>query len=188
MTSCAPNFYLVAALLITSTLAGTVTLGSGASVTVADPLTSSLSSSYTLADGFTWNRVRNGGYNKFSEDYSLSIQPGCIIGCGPHSWPVTSGGRLYCERDLSRFTKNQPFTGAAYKALCIPNVSTSAGSCQFATYTIPTTSVGGKCNYASIAGNPLYMANSQGFDCCLNNLNQAENLQVDEFTDKDATI
>ena len=89
-----PSLLLATLLVLAST--GTVTLSDSSSVTVSGPLTKSLSSSYSLADGYTWNRQRSGSYNKFAEYYTLSVQSSCAIKCGPYSWPVISAGRLYC--------------------------------------------------------------------------------------------
>ena len=142
-----PSFsLLLLAALIASTSAGTVTLSNSNTVTVADPLYISLSSSYSLSDGYTWNRQRSGSYNKFPEFYTLSVQSACVIKCGPFSWPVISGGKLYCERNLSYFSKNQPYTNNAYKALCIPNVSTGSGDCLYATYGIHPQTSNGLCD------------------------------------------
>ena len=173
---------LLLALLIASASAGTVTLSNSNTVTVSDPLTISLSSSYSLSDGYTWNRQRRGSYSKFAEFYTLSVQSACVIKCGPFSWPVISGGKLYCERSLNYFTKNQPYTNNAYKALCIPNVSTGSGDCAFATYGIHPLTSNGLCDESSLS--------SYGgtFDCCNNNNNRAENSQYNEFSDVGATI
>ena len=140
------TLFLISALFIASALAGTVTLSNSNSVTVADPLTISLASSYSLADGYTWNRQRSGSYNKFAEYYSLSVQPSCVIKCGPFSWPTISGSKLYCKRSQSYFNKNQPYTNNAYKELCIPNVSTNSGDCFYATYGIYSMTGNGLCD------------------------------------------
>ena len=160
---------LLIALLLVLSSAGTVTLSNSNTVSVT-PTTISLSSSYSLADGYTWNRQRGGSYSYFAEYYTLSVQSACVIKCGPYSWPVISGGRLYCERNLSYFNKNQPFTGNAYKALCIPHVTSNSGDCPFATYTISSTT-GGRCSYSAMSSNSLYSSNSGNFDCCHNNDN-----------------
>ena len=57
------------ALLLTACWAGTVQLSTGSTATVANLLFKSLSSSYSLSDGYTWVRQRSGSYNKFSEFY-----------------------------------------------------------------------------------------------------------------------
>ena len=181
-----PSLLLATLLVLAST--GTVTLSDSSSVTVSGPLTKSLSSSYSLADGYTWNRQRSGSYNKFAEYYTLSVQSSCAIKCGPYSWPVISAGRLYCERDLSYFSKNQPFTGNAYKALCIPDISTGSGFCLLATYTMYSTSASGSCSYGLASGNSFYSSNSGNFDCCHNNNNPSESYQFNEYSDQGATI
>ena len=167
MASSLPFSSLLLAFLLIAASAGTVTLSNSNTVTVSDPLTISLSSSYSLSDGYTWNRQRSGSYNKFPEFYTLSVQSACVIKCGPFSWPVISGSKLYCERSLNYFTKNQPYTGNAYKALCIPNVSTGSGDCAFATYGIHALTTNGLCDESSLS--------SYGgtFDCCNNNSNGA---------------
>ena len=70
---------LILSTLLVLSSAGTVQMSDGSSVTVADPTYKSLSSSYSLSDGFTWQRLRSGSYNKFPERYKLSVQPNCKI-------------------------------------------------------------------------------------------------------------
>ena len=188
----APNHqhscFLLAALIVLAS-AGTVTLSSGSSVSVPDPLTKSLSSSYSLSNGHTWNRDRPTTPELFAETFTHSTVSSCTIKCGPFSWPVISGGKLFCERDLSYFVKSQP-NNSAFKALCIPDVMTSAGSsavCNIVTYGIFSFSLGGMCNQASINGNPLY-SSSGSYDCCHNNNNAAQSYQVNEYCDNSATI
>ena len=161
---------LFAALLVLGST-GTVTLSNGTGVTVSGPLTKSLSSSYTLSNGHTWNRDRPNTPDLFAETFTHSILSTCTIKCGPYSWPVISSGLLFCERDLSYFAKNQPYSGNSYKALCIPDVSNQGAACNAVTYGLAQNSLVGSCNYDTVANSPLYSSNAAFFDCCHNNNN-----------------
>ena len=123
---------------------GIINMSNGHNLNV-NPTTISIQSSITLGS-HVWNRLRSsGGYNLFPETYQLSTNSGCKIICAPYSWPVLSGGLLYCQRDLNRFpganTNQQP-----YRPLCIPDIiDDGTTTCNQATYNIYSVSSQGSC-------------------------------------------
>lgn len=179
---------LLACLLVTS-LGASIEMSDSSTETVANPaVDSGLSASYTLASGYTWNRAKSGGYNLYSEIYSLSGHASCTIQCPPYAYPVQSGGVLYCQRDSTFYSGLTNTNNAAFKSLCIPEVLYNDAACLLATYFIYNYPSGGHCNYNVSSGNPYYSGNSANFDCCMNNYNSAVSQVINAYTDNGAII
>jgi hypothetical protein len=178
---------LLLALLVACCQAGSV-LSFAQAYSINPTVTTEISNSYSLSDGFTWSRQRatNVSYNRFPEFYTLSLDAGCTIGCGPYSWPVIVGSRLFCERDLTKFTGPPPMQAQTYKLLCIPDISTGAGYCSLATHGLGVRM--GKCDYQTASIFPFYAPYASVFDCCLNNANGAELYTTTPMSDSLAII
>lgn len=162
--------------LIVTIMSGTVQLGSGTNVTVADPTSSSsLSNSYTL-----WNPVFGSvsflrsrttvpsiydTTNYFGEFYQWNYNSSCKIECGPYAYPITAGtqGPILCQRDLSYYGQNP--TEATY---CVPDLSASFYACNLATQNLYSSLDGLTCNLGILLNQNPYMSiySSYPFDCC----------------------